>query len=101
MTRQNDPRLTKLEKDLKAARQEFDEDYNPKPKENTHSEGANIGYEFLAYVISGGVFGYGLDYFIGTMPLFFMGGMFFGLVAGVFRANARTKEMNEKTAENR
>lgn len=95
----DDPRLSKLDKDLKAARAEYNDDYNPEPEPDTHSEGANIGYEFLAYIISGGLLGYGLDYLLGTIPLFFMGGMVMGMVGGVFRANARTKAMTKEDAQ--
>lgn len=95
----DDQRLDKLSKDLKAARAEYNDDYNPKPKETTHGEGANIGYEFLAYIISGGVLGYGLDHLLGTIPLFFMGGMLMGMVGGVFRANARTKALSKSDEE--
>lgn len=91
----DDNALSDLEKRLSEAKKEFDEDYNPKPLENTHSEGASIGYEFLAYVISGGVLGYGFDYLVGTMPFGLMIFMVFGFVAGVYRANSRTKKMNE------
>lgn len=89
---QDDPKMTKLEQELKSARAEFEEDYNPKPAPSVSSEGANIGYEFLAYVISGGVLGYGLDRYFGTIPLFFMICMVLGFVLGVFRANSRTKK---------
>jgi len=93
---EGDKKIDNLEERLKAARQEFNEDYNPPPAPNTHSEGANIGYEFLAYVISGGVIGYSFDHFVGTMPFGMMIFMIFGFVGGVYRANARTKQINQK-----
>lgn len=92
----DDPKLEKLQQDLKAARDEYEEDYNPTPVPNTHSEGASIGYEFLAYVISGGIFGYMIDYFTGWVPFGLMMGMIFGLIAGVFRANKRMKKAAKK-----
>lgn len=92
----DDPKLQKLDAELKSARAEYEQDYNPQPKENHSSAGANIGYEFLAYVISGGVLGYGIDYFANSMPLFFMIGLVFGFVGGVYRANKRQKELNQK-----
>jgi len=80
ITPDDDPKLQKLDKELKAARQEFEEDYNPKPKKNYHSEGSSIGYEFLAYVVSGGLLGYGIDHFTGG-------------------ANHRTKQANTKSTK--
>lgn len=89
-----------LEKRIKAAREEFDEDYNPKPSTNSlEISGANVGYEFLAYVISGGLLGYLLDRFVGTAPWGILLGLIFGLVAGVFRANDRMKQKGQKSTE--
>lgn len=96
MSTEDDPKLTKLQDEVKNARAEYEEDYNPKPKPNVSSEGASIGYEFLAYVISGGVLGYGFDHFTGWEPFGLMVGMVFGLIGGVFRANHRTKKANKK-----
>lgn len=93
ITPDDDPKLQKLDAELKSARAEYEQDYNPKPVENHSSKGANIGYEFLAYVISGGLLGYTADYFINSMPLFFMIGLIFGFVGGVYRANARQKNL--------
>jgi len=96
---EDDPKLAKLQDELKDARAEYEEDYNPKPKPNVSSEGASIGYEFLAYVISGGVLGYIADYFIGWTPFGLMVGMIFGLIGGVFRANHRTQNANKKVTK--
>lgn len=85
-------KIDKLEEELKAARAEFEEDYNPKPKVSAESDGANVGYEFLAYVISGGLLGFGIDKFFDTLPWGMMGFIVFGFVAGVFRANKRMKQ---------
>lgn len=93
ITPEDDPRLQKLDAELKSARKEFEDDYNPKPKENHSSKGANIGYEFLAYVISGGFLGYVIDYFVNSMPLFFLIGLVMGFVGGVYRANERQKKL--------
>ncbi|MEM6781765.1 MAG: AtpZ/AtpI family protein [Pseudomonadota bacterium] len=81
-----------LEDRIKAARDEFEEDYNPKPVENQHTRGANIGYEFLAYVISGGLVGYLVDHFAGTAPWGILGGFILGLIGGVYRADRRMKQ---------
>lgn len=84
---------------LKSARDEYNEDYNPKPAETNNISGAETGYEFLAYVISGGLLGYLCDRFIGTAPWGIMAGLVLGLVAGVFRANDRMKKQATKLAE--
>jgi F0F1-type ATP synthase assembly protein I len=89
----DDPKLQKLDAELKAARKDFEGDYNPKPVENHSTKGANIGYEFLAYVVSGGGLGYAIDYFINSLPLFFMIGIVLGFVGGVYRANERQKNL--------
>lgn len=96
MTIEDDPKLEALQKDLKTARAEYEEDYNPKPATDVKSEGASIGYEFLAYVVSGGILGYAIDYFAGTMPWGLMLCMILGLVGGVFRANSRMKKAAKK-----
>ncbi len=93
ITPEDDPKLQKLDKALKAARQEFEEDYNPKPDPAIASSGgidsSSVAYEFLAYVISGGILGYVIDLFSGFFPWSIMAGILLGLVAGVFRANYR------------
>ena len=95
----DDDKLDNLEERLAAAKKDFDEEYNPKPVEDTHSEGASIGYEFLAYVVSGGILGYGFDHFLGTVPFGLMIFMVFGFVAGVYRANHRTKQQQENSGK--
>lgn len=95
----DDDKLDDLEERLKAARQEFDDDYNPKPADNSHSEGASIAYEFLSYVIAGGVLGYGVDYFFDTTPWGMMVFVTFGFIGAVKRANARTKAQYGKDDE--
>lgn len=86
-----------FEERLKAARSEFEDDYNPKPKVQHHAS-ANIGYEFLGYVISGGLAGFFADKYLGIAPWGIMGGIVLGFVGGVFRANARTKALQSQNA---
>ena len=90
-------RADSLDDRLKAARQEYENDYNPKPKGNHHSEGASIAYEFLAYVISGFILGFAIDRYLGTSPWGLMGSLLLGFVGGVMRANARQKKSFKKT----
>ena len=80
-----------LDRRIKAAREEFEDDYNPKPATNQYARGANIGYEFLAYVISGGLLGFAIDKLVGSAPWGILGGFIFGLIAGVYRADRRMK----------
>lgn len=85
-----------LEKRIDEARADFNEDYNPPAADTTNSDSANIGYEFLAYIISGGIFGYGLDYFLGSIPLFMILFLIVGLAYGAVQANKRTQALNNK-----
>ena len=88
-----------LEDRIKAARNEYNEDYNPKTPEPTHIGGAGIGYEFLAYVISGGLLGYFSDKFFDTAPWGILLGFLFGMVGGVYRAQDRMKKSHEKSED--
>lgn len=64
-----------LEKRLKAARQGFDEDYNPKPDKKFQEKYNNDGYKYLAYIIAGFIFGFGIDKLFNISPI--------GIVIGV------------------
>lgn len=81
-----DPRLEKLEDELKAARQEFDEDYNPKPAPNDENVGvgARAGVELVGAVIGGALLGYGIDYYFETSPIFFLIFVLLGVVTGFY-----------------
>jgi len=92
----DDDKLDDLEVRLKAARKEYEEDYNPKPAEDSHSEGTSIAYEFLAYVISGGLLGYAIDHFFNSAPWGMMFFVVFGFIGAVYRANARTRAQYEE-----
>ena len=85
-----------LEDRIKAAREEYKKDYEPPSEDpSSGSEGANIGYEFLAYVISGGIVGYAIDYFAKTLPWGMIVFIVLGFVLGVIRANKRMRDLNE------
>ena len=84
-----------LDERIKAARAEYKEDYEPKNAgDDDGTPGANIGYEFLAYVISGGIVGYAIDYFAKTLPWGMIIFIVLGFVGGVIRANKRMKDLN-------
>ncbi len=93
MSSEDDAKLEDLDERIKAARDEYEEDYNPKPSAKLqNSDSHTIGYEFLASVISGGLIGYLIDKFVGIAPWGLMGFLILGLVAGTMRANARMKK---------
>jgi ATP synthase protein I len=92
----DDPRLEGLEDRLKAARKEFDEDYNPPDiSEKEMSDSSRVGYEFLAHVIAGGLIGYGIDKLFDTMPWGIMFMIIMGFVSGIYRANKVMKKNNK------
>ncbi len=87
MSIQDDPRLTKLEKDLKNARTEFEADYNPKSKiDETKglNDGARAGIELVGSLLGGGIIGYALDYAFDTSPLFFFIFIILGTITGFY-----------------
>ncbi len=55
------------------------------------AEGGRAGGDFLASVIAGGVVGYIIDYFAGTLPWGMILFLILGFVAGVYRANNAPK----------
>lgn len=78
---------------IKAARDEYKKDYEPQgPEASDGTPGANAGYEFLAYVISGGIVGYAVDFFAKTLPWGLILFIILGFVLGVIRANKRMRE---------
>ena len=83
-----------LKRRIEAAREDYKKDYEQEPVDTASSDGANIGYEFLASVISGGVVGYLIDYFAGSLPWGMIVFIVLGFVAGVIRANKRMKDLN-------
>ena len=81
----DDPKLTSLENDLKAARTEFDKDYNPKAVENKGmNDGARAGVELVGSLLGGGLLGYGLDYVFQTSPIFFFIFLILGVITGFY-----------------
>ena len=82
----DDPKRTKLENELKTARKEFDEDYNPKSKadEENVGVGARAGVELVGAVIGGALLGYGIDYYFETSPIFFLICTILGIITGFY-----------------
>lgn len=82
---QEDPKFEKLEEELKAARAEFDKDYNPPVKEDENiSQGARAGIELVGAVLGGALLGYGLDYYFETSPAFFLIFIILGVITGFY-----------------
>lgn len=48
--------------------------------------GMRAGSEFMAYIISGGLVGWGIGYFFGNMALWLILMMFLGFGMGIWRA---------------
>lgn len=84
MTNDND---TDLENRLKAARAEFDADYNPKaPGKGSESlnDGAKAGIELVGAILGGGLIGFGLDKWLDTSPACFFIFLIFGVITGFY-----------------
>lgn len=47
------------------------------------ARGLKLASEFVSGVLVGAAFGYGIDYLVGTMPLFFIVFLMLGFAAGV------------------
>lgn len=82
----DDPKLQKLDAELKAARQEFEEDYNPKPKSEDENVGvgARAGVELVGSILGGAFIGYGIDYYFETSPIFFLTFILLGVATGFY-----------------
>ncbi len=86
ITPDDDPKLKKLDAELKAARQEFDQDYNPKSKADDENVGigARAGVELVGAVIGGALMGYGIDYYFNTSPIWFLIFILLGVITGFY-----------------
>jgi ATP synthase protein I len=86
MPEKDDPALIKLQNDLKEARQEYNDDYNPAPKEEDENVvvGARAGIELIGATLGGALLGYGIDYLAGTAPLFFIIFLLLGAMTGFY-----------------
>lgn len=86
ITPDDDPKLKKLDAELKEARQEYEDDYNPKPSPNDENVGvgARAGTELVGAVIGGALLGYGIDYYFETSPIFFLVFVLLGVATGFY-----------------
>lgn len=86
ITPDDDPKLQKLDAEVKAARAEYEKDYNPKSNDDGESinVGARAGVELVGAIIGGAVIGYGIDSYFGTTPIFFLVLTLLGVVTGFY-----------------
>ena len=63
-----------------------------------YSKGYRLASEFVAGVLVGGLLGYGLDYLLGTLPLFLIVLLLFGFAAGILNMS-RAANRDQPTAE--
>lgn len=85
ITPDDDPKLKKLDEELKAARQEFEDDYNPKSEVDENvNVGARAGVELVGAIIGGALVGYGIDSYFETKPIFFFIFIFLGVITGFY-----------------
>lgn len=76
-----------LEDRLKAARAEFDKDYNPAPKtakSESLNDGAKAGIELVGAVLGGALLGLGIDHLFGTSPTAFFICLILGVITGFY-----------------
>lgn len=83
----NNDNLDDLEKkiqDFKAGKK--DESSDNEKEFADRQAGMRAGSEFMAYIISGGLVGFGIGHFFGNMPLWLILMMFLGFGMGIYRA---------------
>ena len=82
----DDPKLQKLDAELKAARNEYEKDYNPKPDANEEGMniGARAGTELVGAIIGGGLIGYAIDSYFDTSPIFLISCFLLGVATGFY-----------------
>lgn len=70
----SEDKLNYLEKRLKDAREDFEEEYNPPPPEEDEnmSHGARAGIELVGAILGGALLGYFLDKVFETPPVQFL-----------------------------
>ena len=86
--------LDTLEKRLKDARQEFEEDYHPAPKKDEDmNAGARAGVELVGALLGGALIGWGLDKVFDTSPVLFIVFTLLGVVTGFYNIYKITNNM--------
>lgn len=76
-----------LDARLKAARDEFEKDYNPKTKAKTNeslNDGAKAGIELVGAVLGGALLGFGIDHVFDTSPAGFFICLILGVITGFY-----------------
>ena len=78
--------LDDLEKRLDAAQKEFNDDYNPKPRDTNEglNIGARAGLELVGGTLGGGLIGFFLDKWFETTPLLFIIFIILGAITGIY-----------------
>lgn len=97
---QNDKNeLEKLKQELHLAREKNQVPPSSQPS-NAFGLALRIISDLIAAIGVGTAIGYGLDYAIGTAPLFMVIFFFLGLAAGVFNVMKTAKDMNRRQYDN-
>lgn len=76
----------------------------PRSERPLGGAGVQVGVELVAGVIGGGLIGYGLDFWLDTWPVLFIGFFFLGAAAGMlnaYRYIRRASELPEDRSERR
>lgn len=86
ITPDDDPKLQKLDAELKSARAEYEKDYNRKQSDDDENVGvgARAGAELVGAILGGALFGYLLDYYFETSPIFFLILTILGVITGFY-----------------
>lgn len=82
----SEDKLDNLEERLKDAREDFDEEYNPKASEEGEnmSDGARAGVELVGAMLGGAILGYFLDKAFDTSPALFLIFTILGIGTGFY-----------------
>ncbi len=88
---------TSFDKRLKhMARTVADRDVPGKRRSSAYSFGFRLATDLLAGVLAGFAIGWGLDYWLGTSPLFLLALIVLGMAAGILNVIRAAKSMEAK-----
>ncbi len=95
------PKLEDLEQRISNARKNrkelfSDDEHSDAPVPKGGIQSSRAASEFLASVFAGGLIGYGIDWFFGTIPWGLIVFMILGFASGVYRANETMASDDEK-----